>query len=361
MQEIHYAYWLANLPGIGNRTIHRLLAQTGSARELYDLGEEQIRRLDGIGQKQREALLAGRKRVDLSAYERMREQGIVFLSLEDEAYPEKLKNIPDPPFGIYVRGTLEDAGVRTVAIVGARRCSEYGRAVAEKLGERLAQSGICVVSGMAAGIDGAGLRGALRKRGKVCAVLGCGVNVCYPPSNRGLYGDLWREGVLVSEYPPETEPLPGYFPARNRIIAGLSDAVVLVEAKSRSGSLITADHALEQGREIYAVPGRIGDALSAGCNMLIRQGAQILTDIDTFLKDLSPGTVLAPHQESFTHLLLEKEERLVYSCVGLRAKTMEELLRETKLPTPQLADSLMRLLQKGFITETFKNCYIRRL
>ncbi len=361
MQKIDYAYWLANLPGIGNRTIHRLLAQTGSARELYFLSEKQVKLLDGIGEKQKETLLAEKKKTDFRAYEQMKERGIAFLSLEEEAYPEKLRNIPDPPFGIYVKGSLPGPEQRTVAIVGARRCSEYGRSIAKKLGGRLAESGICVVSGMAAGIDGAGHRGALQKGGSVCAVLGCGVDVCYPPSNRGLYCDILKEGVFVSEYPPETEPLPGYFPARNRIISGLSDAVVVVEAKNRSGSLITADHALEQGRDIYAVPGRIGDVLSAGCNMLIRQGAQILMDVETFIRDLSPGTVLAPCQESFVHLLLEKEERLVYSCVGLQSKTMEELIRETELSTSQLADILMRLLQKGFITETFKNCYIRRL
>ncbi len=358
---MNYAYWLANIPGIGNRTIQRLLAQAGSARELYFLEEKGLRALKGFREKEIRAIVESRGKETEPAYQTMLAKGISFLSYEDDDYPEKLRNIPDAPYGLYIRGRLPEDGKKTVAIVGARRCSEYGRAVARRLGERLAKCGVCVVSGLAAGIDSAGHRGALRGGGMTCAVLGCGVDLCYPVSNRELYYDVLEEGGLVSEYSPGTQPLPGFFPARNRIIAGLSDAVVVVEAKSRSGSLITADHALEQGREIYAVPGRMDDALSAGCNMLIRQGAGMIVSVEDFLKELSSGTFPGTCPDSFEKLLLEKEEYLVYSCVDLRPKTVEELLLETKLSMPELAAVLFALMRRGFITETFKNCYIRRL
>lgn len=225
----------------------------------------------------------------------------------------------------------------------------------------LAARGVGVVSGMARGIDAAGHQGALDVGGISCAVLGCGVDVCYPKSSRALYEEILERGSVVSEYPPGTQPIPGYFPQRNRIISGLVRAVVVVEAKQRSGSLITADFALEQGRDVYAIPGRITDALSAGCNSLIRQGAGAVSDLESFIQELAPDPGAGGETCTFEKLLLEKEERLVYSCVDLRPKSMEELLEETDLSVPELAQILGILLKKGFVTEAFKNCYIRRI
>lgn len=358
---MNYMYWLANVQGIGNRTKWRLFAQTGSAEELYFLPEEQLKMLDGMDEKILQAILKGRKQDMEEAYLRMCEKGITFLSMEDPAYPQKLKQIPDPPLGLYVKGRLPSQEQKTVAIVGARMCSEYGRAVAKELGKRLAAMDVCIVSGMARGIDAAGHTGALEASGMTCAVLGCGVDVCYPSSHRKLYGDILEKGSIVSEYPPETQPLPALFPQRNRIISGMSDVVVVVEAKERSGSLITADQALEQGKDIYAVPGRIFDPLSAGCNNLIRQGAGMISNVEEFLKELDLCRLVNGTQEIFEKLLLEKEESLVYSCVDLRPKNVEELLQKTRLDMPRMAQILASLVQKGFITETFKNCYIRRI
>ena len=268
-------------------------------------------------------------------------------------------HIANPPYGLYVKGCLPQG--ETVAIVGARMCSEYGRTVARELGRMLAARGVGVVSGMARGIDAAGHQGALDVGGISCAVLGCGVDVCYPKSSRVLYEEILERGSVVSEYPPGTQPIPGYFPQRNRIISGLVRAVVVVEAKQRSGSLITADFALEQGRDVYAIPGRITDALSAGCNSLIRQGAGAVSDLESFVQELAPDPGAGGETCTFEKLLLEKEERLVYSCVDLRPKSMEELLEETDLSVPELAQILGILLKKGFVTEAFKNCYIRRI
>lgn len=358
---MNYMYWLANVRNVGNRMKCRLLAQTGSAEELYFLPEEQLKLLDGMNEDILRAIMESRKLDMEENYHRICGEGISFLSVEDSGYPQKLKMIPDPPLGIYVKGHLPGQDQRTVAIVGARMCSEYGRAVAKELGKRLAAMGVCVVSGMARGIDAAGHTGALEASGMTCAVLGCGVDVCYPSAHKSLYGDILERGSIISEYPPGTQPLPALFPQRNRIISGMSDVVVVVEAKERSGSLITADQALEQGKDIYAVPGRIFDSLSAGCNNLIRQGAGMISDVEEFLKELDLCSVSSARQEFFEKLLLEKEESLVYSCVDLRPKNVEELLRETGLDMPGMAQILVSLVQKGFITETFKNCYIRRI
>ena len=362
---MNYAYWLATVPGVSDRIKRQLICRVGSAEEIYFLEERQLAAIEELKPEHVARIVAGRKRLWEENYDAMCAQGITFLSLEDPSYPQKLKNIPDPPYGIYIKGPLPKPEIKTVAIVGARMCSEYGRAVAEELGRKLAMQEICVVSGMARGIDTAGHQGVLQAGGITCAVLGCGVDVCYPKSNRSLYESILERGCIMSEYPPGIEPLPAYFPARNRIIAGMSDAVVVVEAKARSGSLITADQALEQGRDIYAVPGGIYDALSAGCNNLIHQGAGMLINVDEFIENLAWNRNCNGDEkiecDNFEKLLLEKEERLVYSCVDLRPKSIEEIRKESGIKLRELLGILAKLQQRGFITETFKNCYIRRI
>lgn len=358
---MNYAYWFANISEIGNRMKQKLLLAAGSAKELYFLPESQLKKLSDVEPEVIDKLLQARKVSTEPAYETLCELGISFVTLEDETYPEKLRQIPDAPYALYIKGRLPDENQKRIAIVGARMCSEYGRAVAVRLAKSLAARGICVVSGMARGIDTAGHTGALEADGITCAVLGCGVDICYPKSNEQLYHNILERGCILSEYPPGTQPLPALFPQRNRIISGLSDAVVVVEAKARSGSLITADQALEQGRDVYAVPGRIYDTLSAGCNGLIRQGAGMISSIEDFVKELDVSGINEYRQEKLENLLLEKEESLVYSCVDLRPRNVEELLQKTKLSMPVLAQILAQLQQKGYITETFKNYYIRQI
>lgn len=212
--------------------------------------------------------------------------GIRRIRQGDREYPERLREIPRPPKEIYVLGEMPEERTPTVAIIGARDCSEYGSYVASVLGAALGRSGVQVVSGMARGIDGIGQEAALDAGGKAYAVLGSGVDVCYPAKNRTLYDKLRERGGILSEYPPGTPPLPGYFPARNRIVSGLADAVVVVEAREKSGTLITVDMALEQGREVYVVPGRVTDPLSVGCNRLMKLGAGILLNTEDFLEEL---------------------------------------------------------------------------
>ncbi len=218
----------------------------------------------------------------------MSEETISFITPFDSGYPERLKNIPDAPAGLYIGGRLPEDTEIAVAVVGARECSEYGRYVAQKLGAFLGENKVTVVSGMARGIDGISQWAALEAGGTSIGVLGCGPDICYPAQNRKLYDRLLRQGAVLSEYALGTPPKPAHFPARNRIVSGLSDAVVVVEAREKSGTLITVDMALEQGREVFVVPGRITDSLSDGCNRLIRQGAGIL---------LSPRELLTELQE----------------------------------------------------------------
>lgn len=357
-----YQYWLANIPGVGSRTIQKLLKQAGSAEEVYRLRKEQLEKLYGVSDRQAEAIAVRKNNWDLDGQlELLSAQNIIFYSYEMKSYPSCLRQIADAPYSIYVKGHLPDFGKKRVAVVGARRCSEYGRAMAKKLGETLSLYSAQVISGMASGIDACGHIGALEGGGETFAVLGCGVNVCYPPANRTLYAQILEHGGLISEYPPETKPLPQLFPARNRIISALSDVVAVVEARERSGSLITADFALEQGKDVYAVPGRITDALSGGCNSLIKQGAGMINSAENFVKDLELCVIKEQKQEKFHKLLLEKDESLVYACLSLRPKSVEELLKQTGYPMPELAGVLQALIQKEVIAETFKNYYIRRI
>lgn len=221
------------------------------------------------------------------------------LKRRDREYPGRLREIPGAPAELYLLGRLPEEDRPAVAIIGARDCSEYGRYVASGLGAALARNGIQVISGMARGIDGIGQEAALDAGGSSFAVLGSGVDVCYPAGNRRLYEKLKSRGGILSEYPPGTPPLSHHFPPRNRIVSGLADVVVVVEAREKSGTLITVDMALEQGREVYVVPGRVTDPLSVGCNRLLKLGAGLLLDLGEFLEEVwqicesrRPGTGL---------------------------------------------------------------------
>ena len=218
-----------------------------------------------------------------------------------------------------------------------------------------------MISGMAYGIDTDGHKGALDGGGQTFAVLGCGADVCYPKRNAYLYEKIQKEGGILSEFAPKTQPLPAYFPQRNRIIAGLSDYTVVIEARLKSGSLITADYAVEQGREVYALPGRVTDALSQGCNALIQQGAGVITSVEEFLGELHLDTGNTVSQTNFHKLLLEKDEVLVYALFDLRPIGLGTMVEKSPFGLAELLDILERLEQKGFIKETIPNFYVKTI
>ncbi len=285
-EDKEYAYWLCNLPGVGNQAIGRLLQTCGGTpKQVYEASSEVWQQVLGAKQLERMKELTGRW--DLAEeYGKMEEKGIRFLSQEDEEYPGRLRDIPDAPYGIFIKGQMPREEKPAVAIIGARDCSSYGSYVAAELGSYLGERGVQIISGMARGIDGISQEAALEAGGMSFGVLGCGVDVCYPVQNRRLYDKLLVQGGILSTYPPGTEAKKQHFPPRNRIVSGLADVVVVIEARNKSGTLITVDMALEQGKDVYVVPGRITDRLSDGCNSLLKQGAGVLVSPRNFYEEI---------------------------------------------------------------------------
>ena len=310
--ETHkYLCWLNQIRGLGRKRIFPLLQAAGesslfsrtapdgdcfpgpadwgeAARLLYTAPEPQLSFLcaEAIPSGKHAAqaaqlILRARKQDPARIEENLARTGIFFSCIIEESFPSRLRFIPDPPFGIYCRGPLLPPdpppfpGIESpaAAVIGARLASGYGREQARRFSYRMASRGITIISGMARGIDGIAQTAALDAGGRSYAVLGCGVDICYPEENRSLYDRLLQQGGILSEYPPGTPPEARLFPLRNRIISGLADAVLVIEARKKSGTLITVDMALEQGRDVFALPGRVSDSLSDGCNRLIRQGA----------------------------------------------------------------------------------------
>ena len=296
MSALKYWLWLSNLRGLGNQTRLFLLRRFSSPEEIYYADEEELLFTEGI--RREDADILADKRLDtaekiLADCTRL---DIRILTIQDAEYPGRLKNIYDPPILLYVKGRLpafdEEAAI---AVVGTRDCSPYGVACARKLGHGLATGGAVVVSGLAKGVDAEASRAALRAGGFVVGVLGNGVDVVYPYSSRSLYEDIAAAGALISEYPPGTEPVGRHFPVRNRIISGLCVATLVVEAPEKRGALITAETALEQGRDVFAVPGPIDAPGSVGCNRLIRDGAGLVAEASDILREYTdrfPGKLL---------------------------------------------------------------------
>lgn len=292
-------------------------------------------------------------------WKKLDEKHIQFIPYYVPEYPEKLRNIQDPPYALYVLGKLPENNQKAAAIVGARRCTPYGEQMALEYGNILARAGIPVISGMARGIDGAGQRGALNGGGETYAVLGCGVDICYPRENIGLYMDIQKNGGIISEFPPGTEPLSWNFPRRNRIISGLSDWILVMEAKEKSGSLITADMGLEQGKDVYALPGPVTSVLSQGCHRLIRQGAGILLTPEELIEEWNIKVVRYGQKSDKNEKMLESPEVMVYSCLDLFPKGIEQLLNETNLSGQELMERLITLELKGYAKEVSRNYYIK--
>lgn len=276
-------------------------------------------------------------------------------------YPEKLRNYPDMPEKLYVKGRLPDPKKPAAAIVGARMCSSYGRLQAFRFARELSRAGVQVISGLAYGIDAEGHKGALEGETATYAVLGSGADICYPAANRPLYQRILRNnGGILSEYPPGTEARNYFFPARNRIISALSDVILVVEAKEKSGSLITARFGLEQGKAVYAVPGPVTEVLSKGCHMLIYDGAGIAFSPEILLSEWGISPEKPKKSTEKTKLGLASDLNLVYSCLDLRPKIPDDFIRETGLPPEKVNHLLMELELMGLARETGRRHYVRQ-
>lgn len=274
-------HFMMGVKGVGGITARKLMDCYGTAWRIWELSDSAIMK-DGImTTRQKEAFLETRKRWNPEKeWKRLEDKKISMVTYCDHNYPARLKNMADKPFALYYKGTLPKDNVPSIAVIGSRMCTGYGRSMAGYYGGELAKRGIQIISGMASGIDGIAQKSALECGGKSYGILGCGVDICYPASNRFLYEMLIDGGGVLSEFPPGDAPEAGHFPMRNRLISGLADLVLVVEARERSGTHITVNMALEQGKEVYAVPGRVQDELSLGCNLLISEGAGIALDVE---------------------------------------------------------------------------------
>lgn len=359
-----YIYWLDCVEKLGNTGKLRLLEAFGSPEEIYCAKKENLSHF--LTENQLYILESAKHRDIMEAYAKMTGQGIDFYPFYSPRYPRRLLHIPDRPFGLYVKGRLPEDEKRSIAIVGARNCSEYGRYLAENFGAQLAAAGVQIVSGLAKGIDGLAQAAAIHTGGSSFAVLGCGVDVCYPASHQNLYEQILGKGGILSTHSPGTPPLAFHFPPRNRIISGLSDAVLVIEARQKSGTLITVDMALEQGREVYVVPGRVTDRLSDGCNSLLLQGAgaalspaQLLQELEENLWSgqgmIQEGSI---REVPFKHkwIDLDEDEQALLKLLDLYPVSLDQIRfmmlsekRLQKISLPKTMEMLLNLTLKGCV------------
>ena len=288
------------------------------------------------------------------------EERIRQISSKSAEYPQKLNNYPKMPEILFAKGNLPDAKKPTAAIVGARACSPYGRIQAFRYAKILSSAGVQIISGMAYGIDAEAHKGALEGGTPTYAVLAGGVDICYPSGNRPLYDRILREnGGILSEQPPGMRARNYFFPARNRIISGLADLVLIVEAREKSGSLITAQWALDQGKIVYAVPGPVNEALSMGCHKLIYDGAGIAYSPEILLRELGLNCENKVKSPEKNDLGLASDLKLVYSCLDLRPKSTDFLIQKTGLPPEKIGSLLLELKLSGLVREICRHYYIK--
>lgn len=363
MTQTELILFLLSIPSIGKQTILKLYREFSSFPAIYQASESDLKQV--LSQKQLSSFLSFReKNSPPELTKSLAAQSICFYSIYDKAYPQRLLSIPDAPLGVFVKGTLPLDTATTVSIIGSRRNSYYGEKQTRLITQKLAMNHFEIISGMARGIDGIAHQVALAHKSNTYAVLGCGVNVCYPPENQYLFRQIPLHGGLISEYSPDTNPYAGFFPMRNRIISGLGDVLIVTEAREKSGTFITVDMALEQGKDIFVLPGRIDDPLSIGCNRLIAQGAHIILDFDELVEQIkafstkkiaspvSPDCIIASLLESHKIEALKKNKSSskkedLNETIAKHQLTKEEGLLLSLLDyEPQSLDTLYRRLHE---------------
>lgn len=364
-KQLKYAYWLHAAWAMTNRKLWEITEKIGMPQTIYECEPERLQTV--LSDKQAEKLESSKRTWKLQEkWDELQEKSIQFLPFFHPDYPEKLRTIPDAPWAVYLKGSLPGDSL-SVAVIGARQCSEYGRMAAGRIGKSLGENHILAVSGMARGIDGISQLAALEAGGSSLAVLGCGVDICYPRENRRLYEMLEERGGILSEYPPGTQPIGALFPPRNRIISGLSDLLVVVEAKEKSGTTITVDMALEQGKEVLVLPGRITDVLSYGCNRLIKQGAGVLVSVEDIFQTLGiTGRMEKVNRSRKKSMVPEEgldteEERRIYEILDYMPKNLEQIWWEygrEEITAQQLMYRLLELCLKGKALQT-GSCYYK--
>ena len=361
-------YWLAlkSIAGVGNVGFPALIDNFGTLEAIFSASAAELQAVPGITKKAAAGIAAFKGWDSINKdMEHFKNAGINIVTYQDEVYPVKLLKIYDRPPLLYVKGSLKKDDVN-ISIVGSRLASTYGKYTTEKISRELALQGVTVVSGLARGIDSAAHRGALTAKGRTIAVLGTGLDIIYPPENKKLFASIYENGAVISEFPMGTPPHACNFPARNRIISGMSYGVVVVEAGEKSGSLITARLALEQGREVFAVPGSIDSAGSRGTNKLIKQGAKLIENIADILEEIlpqlekvkMPETLSTPGSTSSTETCITKRDenlnsidRQIIAHLSNSLLHIDELITTMNLAPGDILSSLMKLELKGIIKQ----------
>lgn len=311
--------WLNSINGITNRSIDKIEEYFTDISSIWYVSKEDILNINGINEKTKHEILKYRDDVYYEELcEKIKKSGATVVTILDERYPVSLLNIYDSPKVLYVMGELISIDNISIAIVGSRKATAYGKWAAERFADELGRMGITIVSGLARGIDTQVHTSALNANAKTIAVLGCGVDIVYPSSNRELYNKILNNGCIISEFPLGTRPLPQNFPQRNRIISGLSLGVVVIEASDKSGSLITANHAIEQGKDVFALPGNINSIYSRGTNLLIKDGAKLLMSVEDIVEEI--GEIKQKYKdfkkEEVDYSSLSENEFMILKCIS---------------------------------------------
>lgn len=358
MTRKEYWFWLCNLEQIGLKKIQAILNIYETPEQAFHESASGLEQIKILTESDKEIFRKSKDSIKIQEnYAKLESKGIYFVTKEDEDYPSNLHNIYNPPNALYVKGSLPKADIGIIAVVGARNCSDYGKEMARYLSGELAKAGLQIISGLARGIDGYAHEGAITVGGSTFGVEGCGVDICYPKENFSLYMDMQKDGGIISEYGLGIYPKAGNFPMRNRLISGISDGILVIEAKEKSGSLITVDMGLDQGKNIYALPGRINDLLSTGCNNLIKMGAKLVSGPNDILEDFFLNYEKSVKDIRKIDKLLETKENIVYASLSLLPKHMNEIAGETNLSITELTEILLNLELKNYIKQIRKNYY----
>ncbi len=347
-----------NLP---DTMLLKLMQEFDSAESFFSAPNLELQRRFGLSAQTTVAVKSppARKKSE-EEFKTLQRAGIRTLWLKDPAYPHALANIHQPPAILYVRGELRPEDDQALAIVGSRRASPYGLLNAERMARELADLGLTIVSGLARGVDAAAHKGALAAGGRTLAVLGCGLDICYPPEHSSLLAKIESRGAVISEYPVGTRPYPGHFPHRNRIISGLSLGTLVVEAAEHSGSLITAQLALDQGREVFAIPGNLGSDNSRGTNRLIKAGAKLVEQVEDILEELEPHLRIGRQtRRRAAGPALDPVESNLYDLLSQEPRHIDELISKTAFSTAQVSGALLQLELKGTVRQLSGQLYVR--
>ncbi|NIL97453.1 MAG: DNA-protecting protein DprA [Planctomycetales bacterium] len=365
-EGLHDWLRLSLVAGVGPRILQALLARFASPTAILDAAPSELQEVPGVGNKISRAIAAARQQLDIqSELALCRQHEIQILTPREATYPRLLKEIADPPVTLFVQGELQPADAVAIAIVGSRHATRYGLAQAKRLAAGLARAGVTIISGLARGIDVAAQQATLQAGGRTLAVLGGGLLNLYPPEHQEIAEDIRYQGAVLSEMPPRFMPTSNSFPQRNRIISGLALGTVIVEAAERSGALITARHAMEQGREVFAVPGPIDSRASRGCHALIRDGAKLVQSVDDILEELGPLVEPSAHDDGAiirhpAELKLNETEKTVLQAIDSDATSIDAVVQATRLPVQRVLSTLSVLEMKRLVVRISGNQVARR-